>query len=75
MIMRVLLTIVLVFGSASSYAGIIAIFIPIASVIYTGVRKPYIALYHNIRAIANDAITVVVLAIYTYYQMAVDYTK
>jgi hypothetical protein len=73
--MRVLLTVILVFGSATLYAGIIAIFILTASIIYIGVRRPYIVLYHNIRAIANDAITVAVLAIYTYYQMAVDYTK
>ena len=71
---RVLLAALLIGANAIDYVGFIAFVVPLALIVYLGVRRPYILLYNNVRAIANEAVLLVVLGIYGYYRAFVDHT-
>lgn len=72
---RIVLACVIVGLSAINYAGFICSVIPLASIVYILVKRPYNLLYNNIRAVVNEAIILIVLCIYGYYQAFVDPAK
>lgn len=71
---RVLLGALLVGANSLDQVGLVALLIPLASAIYLAVRRPYVLLYNNIRAIVNEVVVLAILCFYGYYRVAVDHT-
>lgn len=54
-------------------SGFICALIPLLSLIYLAIRKPYVEDFNNYRAITNSSVEFVILAIYGYYRCFVTY--
>lgn len=67
---RILLVTVLIALSSVSVDGLIAAFVPLGFGVYVTVKKPYISLSNNIRAISNEVILTAVLCLYGYCRIS-----
>lgn len=72
---RILLACLLVGANGWVYSGFISTIIPVAVIVFLGVRRPYLQNYNNYRAISNAAIEAVILGIYGYFRCSVNYTE
>lgn len=72
---RVLLAALLVATCASSYAGFVCLLVPLGSLVFLALRRPYRHGYNNGRAILNASVDVLVLAVYGYYRCFVPYPE
>lgn len=71
---RFVLSSIIVFGNTFDYIGFICMLVPVTNIIILSLKKPYRAKSDVYRAIANEALTLGILAIYTYYAGFVTYT-
>jgi len=70
---RVVLAATLVCANSVQYIGFICMVVPIASMVLLAVKKPYLHPYNTYRAIGNEAVVLVVLGSYGYYQAFITY--
>lgn len=71
---RVLFALAIASLGSIKYAPFICMLVPIGSLVYLVVKRPYIHLYNNIRAVVNEAILVAILIIYGYCSAGADPT-
>lgn len=70
---RIILSILLVGTNSTKVSGFLCAIVPLLSIIYLGIRRPYSHNYNNFRAIFNSSAEFLILAIYGYYRCFVTY--
>lgn len=72
---RICLAVIIVTANEWQYVGYVAMLLPVACAVYIAWRRPYLHSYNNWRAVANEAVVTLVLAMYAYYRSSVDHTQ
>jgi hypothetical protein len=72
---RVLLSVLIVALNSLQFIGFVCAALPLASIVVIAVRRPFQHLYNTIRSILNEVCSLLILVVYAYLRMAVDYTQ
>lgn len=64
---RLMLSTILAAGVQFRYIGFVCCLLPLAMIVWLAVRKPYVIVYDNYRALANEVTVLLILLVYAYY--------